>query len=197
MANDSADKRKDQMKTKIINKLPKLKSSVVQFTDVIDQDRFLDIKSNMYEILKEIDHLDRTCALIVEKSKKIQEFQKTLDMDVTPFDYVDEARSKMLYRAKLWRSLNEWKELIESWKNSPFEMIEVSEISAKSDNYTKVAIQCDRNLTNSPAVVVLKKLVFDFRDTMPIVEALGNKFLQVMHWDEIKNILGIPDFPLE
>ena len=36
MANDSADKRKDQMKTKIINKLPKLKSSVVQFTDVID-----------------------------------------------------------------------------------------------------------------------------------------------------------------
>jgi hypothetical protein len=32
---------------------------------------------------------------------------------------------------------------------------------------------------------------------MPIVEALGNKFLQVMHWDEIKNILGIPDFPLE
>lgn len=43
----------------------------------------------------------------------------------------------------------------------------------------------------------LKKLVFDFRETMPIVEALGNKQLKVEHWHDIKTILNIPDFPLE
>jgi hypothetical protein len=31
---------------------------------------------------------------------------------------------------------------------------------------------------------------------MPIVEALGNKNLEVVHWNEIKEILGIEDFPL-
>lgn len=50
-------------------------------------------------------------------------------MDVTAFDYVEEARINMMYRARLWRALNEWKELIEKWKNSPFEFIEVTEIS--------------------------------------------------------------------
>lgn len=44
----------------------------------------------------------------------------------------------------------------------------------------------------------LKTLVFDFRETMPIVEALGNKDnLKPYHWEEIKTILNIPDFQLE
>jgi hypothetical protein len=41
-------------------------------------------------------------------------------------------------------------------------------------------------------------MVFDFRETMPIVEALGNKNLKVEHWTDIKNILGLPaDYLLE
>jgi hypothetical protein len=39
----------------------------------------------------------------------------------------------------------------------------------------------------------LKKLVFDFRETMPIVEALGNHNLQEVHWTTIKNVLGVED----
>lgn len=61
-------------------------------------------------------------------------------MDVSALDYVEDARISMNYRARLWRALNEWQELIESWKNSPFEMIEISEISLKADNYTKTVI---------------------------------------------------------
>jgi dynein heavy chain, axonemal len=44
----------------------------------------------------------------------------------------------------------------------------------------------------------LKKLVFDFRETMPIVEALGNKNLKVEHWTDIKAILNLPsEYPME
>jgi hypothetical protein len=39
--------------------------------------------------------------------------------------------------------------------------------------------------------------VFDFKDTMPIVEALGNKNLQDIHWEEIKQITKMFDYPLE
>ena len=41
-------------------------------------------------------------------------------------------------------------------------------------------------------------MVFDFRETMPIVEALGNKNLKVEHWTDIKTILKLPvDYPME
>ena len=59
-------------------------------------------------------------------------------------------------------------------------------------------LQCERNLPSGcTAVAKLKKLVFEFKEAMPIVEALGNINLNKEHWDEIKSILNIPDFPLE
>jgi dynein heavy chain len=49
----------------------------------------------------------------------------------------------------------------------------------------------------STAVQYLKNMVFDFKETMPTVEALGNKDLKDWHWTEIKTILNISDFPLQ
>ena len=47
------------------------------------------------------------------------------------------------------------------------------------------------------AVARLKKIVWEFRDTMPVVEALGNELIEKIHWIEIKDIIGNHDFPLE
>ena len=90
-AKDSADQRKDKMKEKIISKIPKLKQKIEDFNKVILQDKFVDIKSNIFEILKEVDHLEQTCNKFVAKKKKIQDFQKTLDMDIHAFTNVEEA----------------------------------------------------------------------------------------------------------
>lgn len=115
-ANEGAGKRKDDMKTKISEKIPKLKKRVDEFNEAILQDKFLDQNSNMYDILNEIEVLEQDCKIIVEKSKKIEEFEKTLEMDnITKFDYVEEARINMMYRARLWRALNEWSDLVENW----------------------------------------------------------------------------------
>ncbi len=68
-------------------------------------------------------------------------------MDVSAFDYVEEVRVAMMYRVRLWRSLHEWGVvLVERWKTAPFDQVEVSEITAKSEQYTKIALQCERNL---------------------------------------------------
>jgi hypothetical protein len=46
-------------------------------------------------------------------------------MDVTPFDNVEEARINMIYRAKLWRSIHEWKDMVDKWSESEFNKIDV------------------------------------------------------------------------
>ena len=62
---------------------------------------------------------------------------------------------------------------------------------------TKTVLNCERNLPPSTAVQYFKKIVWDFKETMPIVEALGNKHLQDFHWQEIKQIIHYEHFPLE
>lgn len=108
-AHDSAANSKDEMKAKITKKIPKLKEQAEAFAAEIMDDRLLEFDGVLIEtMLKEVNELDARCALLHEKAKDINEFQKTLDMDVSPFNYVDEARIAMMHRSKLWRSLYEW-----------------------------------------------------------------------------------------
>mmetsp|Transcript_30959 Transcript_30959/g.47355 ORF Transcript_30959/g.47355 Transcript_30959/m.47355 type:complete len:110 (+) Transcript_30959:4627-4956(+) len=87
---------------------------------------------------------------------------------------------------------------METWQQSKFEEVNVDQILEMATQQQKIALQCERNLPQeSTAVHYLKKMVFDFKETMPIVEALGNKHLKEEHWDDIKRILEIPNFPLE
>lgn len=98
------------------------------------QEKYLEIDSPFEATLSEIEAMEQQCQALTDKAKDINEFQKTLDMDVSAFDYVEEARVAMLYRSKLWRSLHEWGHvLVEKWKTSPFEKVDVAEISQKAE----------------------------------------------------------------
>jgi len=76
--------------------------------------------------------------------------------------------------------------------------VDTKYIQAKADEYTKIVIQCERHLpADSTALLYLKQRVDDFKQTMPIVKALANENLQPVHWEEIKQLLKVGNFPLE
>ena len=43
--------------------------------------------------------------------------------------------------AAMWRSIHEWKELVNKWVRSPFEYIDTNEISLKAEHYTKIVLR--------------------------------------------------------
>jgi hypothetical protein len=57
-ASESISQNREEMKTDIINKIPILKKNTEDFMATIKQEKFLDIKSNMVEILEELDGLE-------------------------------------------------------------------------------------------------------------------------------------------
>ena len=188
------------MKLKIQKKIPKLHQRNEIFLREIEKPQYLDIDSDIEIMLADIATFDVECDELVSKRESIQEYQRTLDMgEISQFNDVEEAKRKHIYRAKLWRALNDWTNMIRRGETAAFDDIDVEQISATSDKFSKTAIQCERNLDpTSTAVQKLKKLVFDFKETMPIVKALGCEFLQPIHWAEIRDLLKIPeDFALE
>lgn len=50
--------------------------------------------------------------------------------------------------------------------------------------------RCDKKLPQNLILTELKKIVTDFRNTMPVVLSLRNKHLKDYHWVEIKRIIG-------
>lgn len=114
-------------------------------------------------------------------------------MKVDHFEAVDAVYQAHQIRKLLWNSLKEWTELVNGWKDVVFEDIDVDEITILSDDYFVKVTKCEARLPDSTAVNKLSKLVRDFKSTMPIVTALGNKRLEEIHWVEIKQLLKMDD----
>jgi dynein heavy chain len=109
---DKADKRKDQMKRKIHKKIPKLNARVAVFVDKVSDPKFLKMeKAEIEVIIAELDEIDREFNEIATKKKKIQIYQRTMDMGATePFNNVEDARILVSMRCKLWKSIYSWRE---------------------------------------------------------------------------------------
>jgi hypothetical protein len=150
-------------------------------------------------ILGEVAALEARMLAVVEKKLAIQRYQKMLDMgQAEPFAAAEEARVHLGHVGRLWRSLAAWQANVRHWQGSAFEAIDVESILEESALHSKTVLVCERNLpAGSTAVQHLKRLVFDFQETMPIVVALGNKHLKDVHWQEIKAVSGTTAFPLE
>ena len=85
-----ADRRKLQIKEKITLKVPKLNQQTQQFLTELDDQKYLDITSNMQSNLIEIAKNEEICKQIKQKKDRIQNYQRKLDMgEITAFEMVE------------------------------------------------------------------------------------------------------------
>jgi hypothetical protein len=117
-----ADRRKVQIKEKITLKVPKLNQLTHKFLAELDDQKYLDITSNMQANLIEIAKNEEICKQIKHKKDRIQNYQRKLDMgEITPFEIVEQAQHNHLYRLRLWRALDEWTGLVARWESTIFD----------------------------------------------------------------------------
>lgn len=85
-----ADRRKLEIKEKITLKVPKLNQQTQQFLSELDDQKYLDITSNMQSNLIEIAKNEEICKQIKQKKDRIQNYQRKLDMgEITAFEMVE------------------------------------------------------------------------------------------------------------
>ena len=198
-AQDSAD-RKKATNINILNKMiPKLEEDTKLFLENIKHKKYHNIKSKIFYILTESDRADAQCHELEHRAEEYHRYQVTLELQETEFHNVEEARIQLNVRKDLWHSLKNWGDLVEKWNKMPFNIIDVHQISDVSEKYSKIVSKCELTFTDvqdASAVKTLKKMVYEFKETMPIVVALGNHNLKVEHWEEIHNLLGQPSINL-
>lgn len=196
-ATESIDNKKKNNIEKVKKQIPIFRKEVGEFREKLQDPKFLDIRSNLSTMQDETRKLARESDKLVSKSKKFQEYQTTLEVEVDQFVDVEEVKREVNDRISLWDALNDWSQKVDDWKQAPFAAIDTDTISKEAERYTKIVVRCERGLPpNSSAVKHLRDQVFEFKATMPIVTALGNKNLKEDHWITIKDISKV-DLELE
>jgi hypothetical protein len=112
-AQEEADKNRDSIKKTIQSSIPQINKDAEAFKLLISEERFLEIDSDINEVLRDLRRLEFECNEIIARKKKNNEYQRTLDMDMTPFANVDEIALECSLRCSLWRSIYEWKDLVD------------------------------------------------------------------------------------
>ncbi len=194
---DKGDRRKEEFKLELKKMIETMKHETEQLGKDVNDPVLLDVKSTVEEAGEKIDALRDRCDKIHAMADQCNQIQKSLEIEVTTFDMVDDVKSEINIRGELWSSLREFKNMVDRWKTEKFSEIDTNLLSENAERHTKVALRCEnRGLKESTAVQALKREVIQFKETMPVVEALSNKRLKDVHWKEIKDTIGT-DMPLE
>ena len=187
---ESAQEGNKELFKKTLNELvPKLDKEINALFEEAQDKQFLDGKSDMFEMLKVLDGIEARFKELETRSTTYNKWQEVLETQPTVFENLDGTREEMTLRCLMWRSLNEWGDMCESWYKQPFNIIDSADIANRADRYFKICMRLEKSLDANPIQEKLKDLVETFKEAMPIVKAFRNDKLTEVHWGQIKALI--------
>ncbi len=109
---------------------------------------------------------------------------------VTTFEALSDLKADVGMKLKVWRGLQSWEEVTNTWSNTPFDTIVAEDIEQQVQMFLKIALQGDRTLSGNSVVSKLKGLVSEFKATLPVVVYLRCPALKRRHWNQIHQTVG-------
>jgi hypothetical protein len=113
---ESAQEENKERFKKTLNELvPKLDKEINELYEEAQHKQFLDGKSDMFEMLKVLDGIEARFKELETRSITYNKWQEVLETQPTVFENLDGTREELSLRCLMWRSLNEWGDMCESW----------------------------------------------------------------------------------
>jgi len=190
-SNESIEKGLETNAMKISKTLiPDLEKSVNDLDFKVKDGKFLSKDIKEEDAIKELGEILIEFKKLEDLGNKYREYQRTLGMDESDFENLRNLKEDVDLRFLMWKSLKEWKELTKSWRDGKFKEIDTEQIISKSDYFTNIIKKSQKKLPPNPILDELRDIVYEFKDTMPVVIALRNKHLKEHHWKDIKEKIG-------
>lgn len=127
---------------------------------------------------------------VENNSRKFLDYQKVLGLEAESFESLKDLRKQIDLRIQMWDSYKDIKCFAEQWRLTPLNFLDIEVVKQKTDALMAVVKSCQKALIPNQVLDQLKTRVYEYRDTMPVVEALKNTNLVDHHWTEINRIIG-------
>jgi len=187
---DQQELNMDKYKRKLQDNLvPALQSELDALKKEIEDEVLLTHQENINSVLARLASLQIRFTNCWENCVKYNQYQEKLNLEVTEFTVAENIKKGLKLRQDMWKSLQEWESLTESWTSQQFNTIDAKEIGLKAEEYAQIAQTVDKELPENPISKELKSMVDTFKKIVPIVAALRNDNLKKVHWKIIKELL--------
>ncbi|KAG5498459.1 hypothetical protein JIQ42_03265 [Leishmania sp. Namibia] len=127
---------------------------------------------------------------IAAREKKLREFQIEIGAEETVVEVMAEMLHDVSVKAKLWSGIGDWNTFTEETEALPFEQLDVPAVQETVQKYSSLVKQVSSKLASNAAVPRLKSSVEEWRQLLPILQALTNPSLKSEHHAKISLIVG-------
>lgn len=193
MAEGSKDDDTSRFIVELENEVDNLKNSVDKIVDRSRHEMVGDPDEDTDRVLGFIGGLQGELQSQRDRSEKLVEFQQRLNLPPERFQIVDDAVQLVGQKYKLWKSLKDWTQSVETWREQIFRDIDAEDIDMEVQKYMRTANQVVKSLPENRVGPKFQKMVERFREVVPVMVDLCNPDLRAKasHMAEVNIVLGV------
>ncbi|GAB1605440.1 dynein axonemal heavy chain 6 isoform X2 [Argonauta hians] len=155
----------------------------------VDQ-MLLNAESDKTKVKSTLKKLLASMASLQSRALVYKSYQKDFNLDVTKFEELDEVYTELKMKDLLWKSVDDWDNHVTTWTTSLFETLDPDMMIATTGRYLKTVGMLEKALPPNTVVPLLRELVEDIKEKLPVVIHLRNSNLKPRHWEKIENLLN-------
>ncbi|CAM39839.2 putative dynein heavy chain [Leishmania braziliensis MHOM/BR/75/M2904] len=127
---------------------------------------------------------------LAAREKKLREFQIEIGAEETVVEVMAEMLHDVSIKAKLWAGIGDWNTFTEATRALPFDQLDVPAVQEVVQRYSSLVKQVSSKLASNAVVPRLKSSVEEWRQLLPVLQALTSPSLKSEHHTKISLIVG-------
>lgn len=109
------------------------------------------------------------------QAAQINAFQKLFKVSEVRLDDLADTAEEATLKYNLWAGADEFHRVTEKWRTMPFDSINYALMEEAMNGYNKMVFKMERGLTPNKLVPKFRAHVDEYRNMLPIIQALRNK----------------------
>ena len=144
------------------------------------------------KVLKLLLDLSQKAEAQVTESKKIKTIQETFGLPETEFNALREAVDDVMLKKNMWEGDRDFDADVKEWRTTVFDQIDVPVMTDKMSRYVKLSVKLERGLAPNKMSLKFTAKVDNYKNLLPVINALLNESMKTRHWDKVQALIGQP-----
>ena len=189
-AETAKDENIGRFSEELDSKVEEISKELSELKREANAEMILDIDADRESVIAYMTDLTEKVNTQKVQAKNIADYQNIFGVSVSEFQDLAEVATDVELKRSLWISDIEFDKHMESWAESLFDQIDMASMDEIVQKYVKLCVKLERGLPPNQVVPKFKEKVDNYKNMLPVINALLNKSMKPRHWDKIMDIIG-------
>lgn len=175
---DARDEIVDQLAESLQNDVEKAFREIKEVHEEVTKGWLIESTSQYSDAWEHLGDLMNRLLKCQANCQTYKEIQKIFKLHQTKFDKLDMVLQEVKFRQMLWESLQGWKDSLVTWKEIPFNTLDVNQIIDMNTKILRNCIFLDKKLPANDIIPQLKANAEEFKEKIPTIQCLRSADLK-------------------